>query len=121
MEENLFDHLWKEFVRTFAERAGLQGPAPDLANLDAGRAMMEFRDFCKKHMESNPPVGTTVLDRGLGLRLRHGQVVSFVEPEKPKPGSEVRAIFVNPGMSGDPSRHGISDTAAVQVTGNQKR
>jgi hypothetical protein len=109
MEENLFDYLFKVYQKS-----------PDYDREHPTDSA--FHAFCKKHMEENPPVSTTVLDRGLGLALRHGQVVSFIEPEKPKPGSEVRGIFINKQLVGDFTREGVSDTSCLPVTGgNLKR
>lgn len=39
----------------------------------------EFVEWCSEYLKSNQPVQVTYLEKGLGLRLQQGEVVSFIE------------------------------------------
>jgi hypothetical protein len=107
VEKNLFDLLQDKFYETSGEKGGCNDwPASQEPTVDY------FVDFCKKYMADNPPVGTAVVARGLGVRLRKGQTVCLVV-ETEKEGMPNRPVLVtNPGVS----RDDMAPTTVIHVT-----
>jgi hypothetical protein len=101
---DLMTYLEAEFKR-------YQAAFPDTAS-DADNFIKFSREYLA---EGNPPIQVTYLPVGIGLRLKHGEVVSFLT-QQAQPMRDEGVHITKPQHI--PGMHGIVSTSGVPIFGN---
>jgi hypothetical protein len=87
---DLFSYLFEEYFKQPAEH--LPGAITDVQN-EVG-AIKDFIQFSQDHLDKNQPVSFQYLDRGLGMRLSNGRLLSFTPAQTEAPRMQDEAVHI---------------------------